>query len=62
MDTHLEELQQVHPEKNLIKNINQAKLQQLHKEKGKLPKIKIEKIKSDTPEAQPHVTQKLRKQ
>ena len=42
------------PEKK-IKHFNQAKIQQLHQEKGKFPKMNIEEIKVDTPEAQPHV-------
>ena len=55
MESYPEELQQVHLAKIPIKIINQAKIQLLHQEKGKMPKMKIGKIKADTPEAHTHV-------
>ena len=39
----------------MTKIFNQAKIQQLHQEKGKLSKMRIEEIKVNTPEVQPHV-------
>ena len=50
VEAYSEELQPVHQAKN-----NQAKIQQLHQKRGNLPKMKIEEIKVDAPEAQSHV-------
>ena len=60
MEEYPEELQQAHPEKP-DKNSNQEKNQQLNQEKGKLPKMKIGKIKEDTPDAYPHVIPEVEK-